>query len=236
MAENTGGRFRPALEALAETVPLLVIELRCWRGADEALLIPEIVVANESLDLADTPAAASAEERSEADWRAAVTDEMWAFKDALVSWAAANLGEPRVDYRPQSYIGLRYGRRVWAPLWPRQDGAYVYLPDPDGSRDQASLAFEFFEGRLQEEGLSVSWNTSYNAGANPIAVRLGLADLDRPIVQQLLSASHEALDRNARPWSERQADQHQEGNAATRLGDSVLPAVDPRHTEETTDV
>lgn len=226
MAENTGGRFRPALEALAETVPLIVIELRCWYGSQEAFLIPEIVIANESLDLADTPAAASAEERTEADWRAAVTDEMWAFKNAFVSWATANLGEPRVDYRPQSYIGLRYGRRVWAPLWPRRDGAYVYLPDPDGSRDQSSLAFEFFEEMLQEEGLSASWNTSYNAGANPIAIRLVLADLDRPVVQQLLRATHEALAPNARPWSERRADKTDAGSTPTRAAEVQPPGTE----------
>ena len=32
-AEDTSGRFRLALEALAEAVPLIVIELRCWQGA-----------------------------------------------------------------------------------------------------------------------------------------------------------------------------------------------------------
>jgi hypothetical protein len=202
MAENAAGRFRMALEALAETVPLIVIELRCWRGRSEALLIPEIVIANESLDLVDTPAGASAEERTEADWHEAVTDAMWAFKDAFVAWARKNLGEPRVDYRPQSYIGIRYGRRVWAPLWPRKDGAYVYLPDPDGSRDQASLAFEEFESRLRDDGLSASWNTKYNAGANPIAFRLGVDDLDLPSVQELLRASHAALREGARPYSE----------------------------------
>lgn len=202
MAENAGGRFRIALEALAETVPLIVIELRCWQGRGEALLIPEIVVANESLDLADTPAAASAEERTEGDWRQAVTDTMWAFKDAFVAWARENLGEPRVDYRPQSYIGIRYGRRVWAPLWPRKDGAYVYLPDPDGSRDQPSLAFEAFEARLREEGLNASWNTKYNAGANPIALRLSIDDLGRTPVKELLRASHAALQDGARPYSE----------------------------------
>ena len=35
MAENASGRFRHALEALAETVPLIVIELRCWQGRGE---------------------------------------------------------------------------------------------------------------------------------------------------------------------------------------------------------
>jgi hypothetical protein len=215
MAENAAGRFRLALEALAETVPLIVIELRCWQGEGEALLIPEIVVANESLDLADTPAAASAEERTEADWRAEVSDAMWSFKDAFIDWARENLGEPRVDYRQQSYIGVRYGRRVWAPLWPRRDGAYVYLPDPDGSRDKPSLAFESFEGRLQDDGLSATWNTKYNAGANPIAVRLGVNDLRRPVVQELLKASHAALAQGAEPWSEQGIPKVEEAVAAT---------------------
>jgi hypothetical protein len=53
MAENASGRYRPALETLAETVPLIVIELRCWHRRSEALIIPEIVVANESLDLSE---------------------------------------------------------------------------------------------------------------------------------------------------------------------------------------
>lgn len=202
IAENAGGRYRPALDALAETVPLIVIELRCWQGEGEALLIPEVVVSNPGLDLADTPAAASTDERTEDDWRATLSDEAWAFKDAFVAWAAGELGEPRVDYRPQSYIGVRYGRRVWAPLWPRKDGAYTYLPDPDGSRDQPSLAYEHFETRLQEEGIALSWSQKYNAGSNSIAMRLALPDLERPAVQELLAASHAALAQGARPWSE----------------------------------
>lgn len=79
MAENASGRFRPALEALAETVPLIVIELRCWQGTGEALLIPEVVIANDSLDLSETPAAATTEERTETDWRHDASDEAWAF-------------------------------------------------------------------------------------------------------------------------------------------------------------
>jgi hypothetical protein len=44
----------------------------------------------------------------------------------------ANLGEVCVDYSPQSYVGIRRSRRVWAPPWFRKDGATVHLPDPDG--------------------------------------------------------------------------------------------------------
>jgi hypothetical protein len=203
-AEITGGRFRAALEALAESVPLVVIELGCWQGDHEAVLIPEIVVANASLDLADTPAGASGEERTEEDWRAALTIEAWAFNEAFIQWVRQALGEVQVSYKAQSYVGVRVGRRTWAPLWPRQDGATVYLPDPDGSRsDTPSLAFEQFEERLRAEGLSANWQPSYNAKANPVVIRLRIDDLQRPVVHDLLRASFEILKPGAVAWSER---------------------------------
>jgi hypothetical protein len=88
----------------------------------------------------------------------------------------------------------------------RRDGATVYLPDPDGSRsDEPSVAFEQFEARLRQEGLSASWQPSYNAKANPSAIRLRRENLDRPVVQELLRGSYEILRDGAQPWSERAA-------------------------------
>jgi hypothetical protein len=220
MAENARGRFHLALDALAETVPLVVIELRCWRGDDEALLMPEVVIANDSLDLSDTPAAAAAtDERTEADWREVATDEAWAFKSEFVDWVTTNLGEVRVDYKPKSYVGLRVGRRTWAPLWLRKDGATVYLPDPDGSRSEdPSVAFEAFEPPLRDAGVSPSWQPLYNAKANPVCLRLDLAALAKPVVQELLRASYEILADGAQPWSERIV------NGGTGGSESELPA------------
>jgi hypothetical protein len=217
MAENASGRFRPALEALAETVPLIVIELRCWQGQGEALLIPEIVVANNSLDLSDTPAAATSEERTEADWQHEATDEAWAFKDAFVQWVTENLGQVRIDYKPKSYVGVRVGRRTWAPLWLRQDGATVYLPDPDGSRsDSPSLAFEHFEPLLRDEGVTASWVPNYNAKANPVSLRLRRPDLARPVIQELLRASFAILREPGQPWSEHVAAVDGQGRSSQR--------------------
>jgi hypothetical protein len=80
----------------------------------------------------------------------------------------------------------------------------VYLPDPDGTRsDEPSVAFEQFESRLRQEGLSASWQPTYNAKANPVVVRLRRQDLDRPVVQDLLRASYDILAEGAQPWSER---------------------------------
>lgn len=110
----------------------------------------------------------------------------------------------RVNYKGKSYIGVRVGRRTWAPVWPRQDGATVYLPDPDGTRsDEPSVAFEQFEAGLREEGLSASWQPTYNAKANAVVVRLRRQDLERPMVQELLRGSYEILADGAQPWSER---------------------------------
>jgi hypothetical protein len=135
------------------------------------------------------------ETRSEVDWKDAVTAEAWAFRGAFIAWTQANLGEVRVDYSPKSYVGIRRGRRVWAPLWFRKAGASIYLPDPDNLRgDQQSPAMDIFQERLREEGLETSWQPTYNAGANPVAIRLRQADLDKPVVQDLLRATFEILD------------------------------------------
>jgi hypothetical protein len=204
VVESAAGRYRPALEALAEYLPLVVIELRAWRGETEVILVPETVVINQNLDVAGPAGTVSGEARSEADWKASITPDAWTFHDAFIAWAKANLGEVRVDYSPQSYIGIRRGRRVWAPLWFRRDGATVYLPDPDGLRgDQQSPAMDDFQERLRAEGLETTWQPTYNAGANPVPVRLRQADLSKPVVQQLLRATFEILDPGAIPWSER---------------------------------
>ena len=93
------------------------------------------------------------------------------------------------NYSPKSYIGIRVGRRVWAPLWPRQDGSQIYLPDPDQSRSEESPAYQHFRELLAEQGFTLNWQTTYNAGANPISIRLRRKDLQEPAVQALLRAS-----------------------------------------------
>jgi hypothetical protein len=205
MAESASGRYRDALEALAEYVPLLVTELRVWRGGGEAIIVPETIIANESLDIAG-PAGRIGQERTRDDWVGEASDEALQFVEEFVDWTQENLGEVRVDYSPQSYIGVRRGRRVWAPLWLRADGATVYLPDPDGSREeQPSVAFEYFVDRLRDVGLEPNWQRTYNGGANPIALRLRRSDLAKTQVQELLAASFEILEAGAAPFSARSA-------------------------------
>jgi hypothetical protein len=223
VVESATGRYRPALEALAEYLPLVVIELRAWRGEAEVILVPETVVINQNLDVAGPAGTVSGEARSEADWKASITPEAWAFHDAFIAWTRANLGEVRVDYSPKSYVGIRRGRRVWAPLWFRRDGATIYLPDPDGLRgEQQSPAMDEFQERLRKEGLEAGWQQTYNAGANPIPIRLRKADLAKPVVQELLRATFEILAPSSIPWSERHAEPaaDADGTATSELRNS----------------
>jgi hypothetical protein len=224
VVESATGRYRPALDALAEYLPLVVIELRAWRGEAEVILVPETVVINQNLDVAGPAGTVAGEARSEADWKATISAEAWAFYQAFVAWTEASLGEVRVDYSPKSYIGIRRGRRVWAPLWPRRDGAFIYLPDPDGLHgEQQSPAMDVFQERLREDGLETNWQPTYNAGANPVSIRLRRADLDKPAVQDLLRATFEILGPGAAPWSERQAEPVADPPAANT---AELPAHD----------
>lgn len=116
------------------------------------------------------------------------SDEALRFVEEFVDWAQENLGEVRVDYSPQPYIGIRRGRRVWPPLWLRC--AMVYLPDPDGPRDeQPSVPFDYLVERQRSVGLEPSWQRTYNAGANPVSIRLRHADLAKEPVRELPRAS-----------------------------------------------
>jgi hypothetical protein len=54
VVESADGRFRQALQALAEYVPLIVVGLRVWRGVNEAVIVPEPLIVNQSLDVGGT--------------------------------------------------------------------------------------------------------------------------------------------------------------------------------------
>jgi hypothetical protein len=60
--------------------------------------------------------------------------------------------------------------------------------------------------RLREDGLETNWQPTYNAGANPVSIRLRQTDLDKLAVQDLLRATFEILGQGVAPWSERQAE------------------------------
>jgi hypothetical protein len=104
VVESATGRYRPALDALAEYLPLVVIELRAWRGEAEVILVPETVVINQNLDVAGPAGTVAGEARSEADWKATISGEAWAFYKAFLAWTEASLGEVRVDFSPSTRL------------------------------------------------------------------------------------------------------------------------------------
>ena len=62
-----------------------------------------------------------------------------------------------------------------------------------------------FQERLRKEGMETSWQPTYNAGANPVPIRLRTADIAKPVVQELLRATFGILASGATPWSEQHA-------------------------------
>lgn len=60
VTERLPERYRGTLEALGERLPLVVVGLSVWRGESEAILVPHIALASDTLDLASAPAAAAA--------------------------------------------------------------------------------------------------------------------------------------------------------------------------------
>jgi hypothetical protein len=109
MMESATGRYRSALDALAEYLPLVVIELRAWRGKAEVILVPETVVINENLDVAGPAGTVAGAERSEADWQATISGEAWAFLQGL---RRLDRGQPRRGARRlQSQVLYRHPPR-----------------------------------------------------------------------------------------------------------------------------
>jgi hypothetical protein len=59
VTESTGERYRSTLEALTQHLPLIVIELRAWRGEREAIIVPHVALASGDVDLSGRSAAAA---------------------------------------------------------------------------------------------------------------------------------------------------------------------------------
>lgn len=76
VTEEMGERYQTTLEALAQHLPIVVVELQVWRGENEAIVVPHIALASDEIDLSDTPAARAAEAvaRNTAPETAEVTD------------------------------------------------------------------------------------------------------------------------------------------------------------------
>lgn len=60
VTESTGDRYRTTLRALADHLPLVVVELAVWRGEAEAIVVPHVALASADVDLGASAAAKAA--------------------------------------------------------------------------------------------------------------------------------------------------------------------------------
>jgi len=67
VTEVVSDRYQTTLEALAEHLPLVVVELQVWKGESEAIVVPHIALSSGDVDLSDTAAAQAAEAMAEVE-------------------------------------------------------------------------------------------------------------------------------------------------------------------------
>jgi hypothetical protein len=106
VTEDIGDRYRSTLEALAEHLPLVVVELNAWHGEAEAILVPRVVLKGDDVELGSVPvveaAAASAEVEVEDETEAQAQDEAQAEADATTEpWSAVGTEETAVEPGPE---------------------------------------------------------------------------------------------------------------------------------------
>jgi hypothetical protein len=123
----------------------------------------------------------------------------------LYALTEEEIGTTRIDYSGKSYVGLWKGRRCWCPMWPRQEGVHVYLPDggtaqpagdgasEPGGKDRPSARFAQVKAALAPLGIDASWAWTYNSGANPVAFALRPQDLDKPAVREVLRQAYSSV-------------------------------------------
>jgi hypothetical protein len=176
VAEDLSGRYRTVIETLAQQLPLIAIEIRTLLvHADPpvATTFPVIFAQPDDFVLrpADEPVTEDklAAPNDEASWQAA-KPEFAKFAREMHKLCSEKIGPTTIDFSAKSYVALKKGKRAWLPMWPRANGAYVYIAGGHGGAvDQPSDFFATIKEELAPLGIEPSWSFKYNAGANPIA-------------------------------------------------------------------
>lgn len=101
------------------------------------------------------------------------------------------IGPRSIDFSSKSYIVRKRGNRAWLPMWPREEGAYVYVPGGEGGTpDQPSNFHAEVKDELVPLGVEPSWSFKYNAGANPIALTVALQNALHSKALQILTEAY----------------------------------------------
>lgn len=201
VAEDLSGRYKTVIETLPQFLPFIGIEIKVLRltGTSDICTIDTAVVAQpddlaiDSGDEPEGPGRDGAQPRDRSWWEANSNATFLATVDSVAKYCSESIGPSRLDYSAQSYISLKKGRRCWLPMWPRLNGAYLYLPGgADGSADSPSGFYNTVKERLEEAGIEApSWTYKYNAGANPIAFALPLDRSGHSVVREILKAAYD---------------------------------------------
>jgi hypothetical protein len=147
IAEDLSGRYQTVIETLTQYLPLIAVELKIYQlhtTPPVATTIPIVFAQPDDLVLkpADEPEKDEGlVARDEATWQANHADFTETAKQ-MQKLCLEKVGPTAIDFSAKSYISLKKGRRAWWPMWPRQDGFYVYIPGgAGGSEDQPSDFF-----------------------------------------------------------------------------------------------
>ena len=175
-AEDLSGRYRTVIETLAQHVPLIAVEIRTLLIKSDppvATTFPVIFAQPDDLVLkpADEPVTDAKEGalNDEASWQAG-KPEFTQFTRDLHRLCNEKIGPTNIDFSAKSYVALKKGKRAWLPMWPRRDGAYVYIAGGEGgAMDQPNDFYATVKDALAPLGIEPSWSFKYNVGANPIA-------------------------------------------------------------------
>jgi hypothetical protein len=126
----------------------------------------------------------------EASWQAA-KPEFTIFAREVHKLCLEKIGPSTIDFSAKSYVALKKGKRAWLPMWPRKDGAYVYIPGgPGGAADQPSDFFARVKEQLAPLGIEPSWSFKYNGGANPIAFTIAYGHSSHSKIVEILEEAY----------------------------------------------
>jgi hypothetical protein len=197
VAEDLSGRYRTVIETLAQQLPLIAIEIRTLLVKSDppvATTFPVIFAQPDDLVLrpADEPETADKPSvpNDEASWQAA-KPEFAKFAREMHKLCTEKIGPSTIDFSAKSYVALKKGKRAWLPMWPRAQGAYVYIPGGPGSAvDQPSDFFAKVKEELTPLGIEPSWSFKYNAGANPIAFPIAFEHATHSKVVEVLEQAY----------------------------------------------
>jgi hypothetical protein len=197
IAEDLAGRYQTVVETLTQHLPLIAVELKTYQLNTDppvATTIPIVFAQPDDIILkpADEPEKTEGlVPNDEATWQANYPDFTEAAK-IMHKLCLEKVGPTAIDFSAKSYVSLKKGKRAWWPMWPRQDGFYVYIPGGSGgAEDQPSDFFAQVKESLAELGIEPSWSFKYNAGANPIAFQVPKHLLTHSKILELLKMAYE---------------------------------------------